>query len=167
MPSFFARYNPDALSSRVDVAGVDKIKSNPIIKRKNNGGITAQEVAKHSTKEDCWLIINSKAYDISNWVQKHPGGDIIMSYAGMDATDVFDAFHDPSSHKLLSGFYIGDVIDIQVSETLKEHRNMKLKLEKENMFDASMLYYAYKFLTNISILSLSIFVAFSSPQYGE
>jgi len=82
-----------------------------------------------------------------------------MSYAGMDATDIFEAFHDSSSYKLLPSFYIGDVRDYKVSESLLSHRNMKELLKQENLYDASSLYYVYKFLSNVTLLSLSIFVA--------
>ena len=32
-----------------------------------------EEVAKHSTKEDCWLIINEEVYDVTEFMDIHPG----------------------------------------------------------------------------------------------
>ena len=26
------------------------------------------EVARHSTKDDCWIIISGKVYDVTNWL---------------------------------------------------------------------------------------------------
>lgn len=49
---------------------------------------TEAEVAKHNTPDDAWLIIDGKIYDVSGWGVQHPGGDIIYSYAGRDATEV-------------------------------------------------------------------------------
>ena len=34
------------------------------------------EVFEHSTKESCWLLINNKVYDVTNF--KHPGGKQIL-----------------------------------------------------------------------------------------
>ena len=33
------------------------------------------EVANHNTPLDCWAIVNNKVYDMSNYANKHPGGD--------------------------------------------------------------------------------------------
>ena len=35
---------------------------------------------------DAWLMINNKVYDVSGW-HEHPGGDVIFTSAGDDATD--------------------------------------------------------------------------------
>jgi len=32
------------------------------------------EVGKHNHAEDCWLVVHSKVYDITSFVQLHPGG---------------------------------------------------------------------------------------------
>ncbi|KAG7661791.1 uncharacterized protein J8A68_004680 [[Candida] subhashii] len=56
--------------------------------------LSLEEVAKHNTREDCWVIIHNKAYDVSGFVNEHPGGSaIILKYAGKDATKAFDPVH--------------------------------------------------------------------------
>eukprot|EP00929_Paragymnodinium_shiwhaense_P050250 TRINITY_DN2530_c0_g2_i1.p1 TRINITY_DN2530_c0_g2~~TRINITY_DN2530_c0_g2_i1.p1 ORF type:complete len:513 (-),score=152.97 TRINITY_DN2530_c0_g2_i1:509-2047(-) len=56
--------------------------------------MTMQEVAKHNTKEDCWLVIHGKAYDLTKFARAHPGGSkLIYENAGMDATAPFDHTH--------------------------------------------------------------------------
>ena len=50
-------------------------------------GVTMEEVEKHNKRDDKWLVINGKAYDVTNFAKRHPGGAKILShYAGEDAT---------------------------------------------------------------------------------
>lgn len=51
----------------------------------------------------------SQVYDVSNWADQHPGGRVIYTYAGKDATDVFAGFHSPSSWLRLKQLYVGDL----------------------------------------------------------
>ncbi|KIV89953.1 hypothetical protein, variant [Exophiala mesophila] len=52
------------------------------------------EVAKHNSKDSCWVIVSGKAYDVTDYLEKHPGGSaIILQYAGKDATSVYQPIH--------------------------------------------------------------------------
>lgn len=56
--------------------------------------LTGAKVAKHASKDDCWVIIHGKAYDVTDFLPEHPGGmKIILKYAGKDATEEFDPIH--------------------------------------------------------------------------
>lgn len=45
--------------------------------------LSIAEVAKHNSKESCWVIINGNAYDVTEFVDIHPGGSAtILRYAG-------------------------------------------------------------------------------------
>jgi L-lactate dehydrogenase (cytochrome) len=38
-----------------------------------------EEVKKHNKENDCWIVLNGIVYDISNYINSHPGGiDIIL-----------------------------------------------------------------------------------------
>ena len=39
---------------------------------------TKVDVAKHSKSTDCWMIIEDKVYDITKFINDHPGGDVIL-----------------------------------------------------------------------------------------
>lgn len=55
-----------------------------------------EEVRRHSTEDDCWIIVHSRIYDVSAFRSEHPGGSaIIMKYAGRDATAAYDEIHAP------------------------------------------------------------------------
>ncbi|KAL1934658.1 hypothetical protein VTP01DRAFT_6840 [Rhizomucor pusillus] len=55
---------------------------------------TREEVARHSSPNDTWIIIDSEVWDLSVFADMHPGGVFpIMEYAGKDATDAFYGLH--------------------------------------------------------------------------
>jgi cytochrome b involved in lipid metabolism len=35
---------------------------------------TKEEVAKHKTLRDCWLIISGRIYDVTEFLTRHPAG---------------------------------------------------------------------------------------------
>ncbi|KAI8604666.1 FAD binding domain-containing protein [Dissophora ornata] len=58
--------------------------------------ISAAEVAKHNTAEDCWVIVNGQVLDVTKFLPDHPGGKkAILLFAGRDATEEFNMLHKP------------------------------------------------------------------------
>jgi len=53
-----------------------------------------KELAKHNTKEDCWMALRGKVYNITPYLAFHPGGvEELMRGAGRDGTKLFDHRH--------------------------------------------------------------------------
>ncbi|KAI8871534.1 cytochrome b5, partial [Ramicandelaber brevisporus] len=73
--------------------------------------VTIAEVAKHSKKSDLWVIISNKVYDVTKFVDEHPGGEeVINELAGADATEGFeDVGHSEDARDLLKEYYVGDL----------------------------------------------------------
>jgi cytochrome b involved in lipid metabolism len=45
--------------------------------------ITAAQVSTHSKNNDCWIIIHGKVYDVTKFLQDHPGGEeVLLELAG-------------------------------------------------------------------------------------
>ncbi|KAF3480922.1 cytochrome b2 [Arthroderma uncinatum] len=62
------------------------------------GKLTGAEVAEHSSTASCWVVVHGKAYDVTDFLPEHPGGQkIILKYAGKDATAEFDPIHPPDT----------------------------------------------------------------------
>ena len=79
---------------------------------KKNIKFTMDEVSKHNKKNDAWLVINNKVYDVTNWIPHHPGGIVIMKGIGKDATNLFNKIgHDLYAKNKLKEFEIG-VLDM-------------------------------------------------------
>ena len=60
--------------------------------------IDAKDVAKHNTRDSIWVILYGKVWDVTNFIDEHPGGSkIILKYAGKDATEEYDPVHPPGT----------------------------------------------------------------------
>merc|ERR1719353_2735836 len=71
------------------------------------GGLTMEEVAKHTTKTDCWVVVSGKVLDVTSFLSEHPGGELaILTFAGKDATEEFNMIHPPD----VVGKYAPDAI---------------------------------------------------------
>ncbi|KAI1087361.1 acyl-CoA dehydrogenase NM domain-like protein [Rostrohypoxylon terebratum] len=63
---------------------------------------TLAEVGKHNTEESLWFVIDSKVYDVTDFVDAHPGGEsVLRQVAGKDATVAFYNLH---RHEVLSKY---------------------------------------------------------------
>ncbi|XP_053688517.1 cytochrome b5 reductase 4 isoform X2 [Sabethes cyaneus] len=71
--------------------------------------VSHSELALHNTREDVWLAIRGKVYNVTRYLDFHPGGvDELMRGAGKDATKLFDEVHAWVNYEsLLAKCYIG------------------------------------------------------------
>lgn len=68
---------------------------------------TRDEIEKHSTEKDCWIVVNGRVHDATSVLSWHPGGKaIILAHAGrvhMETTDEYESIHDEFAHNKLAG----------------------------------------------------------------
>ncbi|KAJ3010707.1 UNVERIFIED_CONTAM: hypothetical protein HDU68_002015, partial [Siphonaria sp. JEL0065] len=58
---------------------------------------TRSEISKHNTPDDAWLLIDGKVYDITSFLEAHPGGRrVLLPHLGQDASSIFHNFHATS-----------------------------------------------------------------------
>ncbi|KAJ9102023.1 hypothetical protein QFC19_004949 [Naganishia cerealis] len=56
------------------------------------------EVEKHNRREDCWIVLEGQVWDMTGFLQDHPGGAAsILRMAGKDATGIFSGLHPPGT----------------------------------------------------------------------
>ncbi|KAM9316615.1 cytochrome b5 reductase 4-like [Gastrophryne carolinensis] len=56
--------------------------------------VTEEELAKHNKKSDCWICIRGLVYNVTPYMEYHPGGEEeLMKSAGTDGTKLFDQVH--------------------------------------------------------------------------
>jgi len=72
--------------------------------------VTLNELREHTTKDSLWVLLHGKVYDVTKFIDEHPGGDeVILSEAGKDATEAFeDVGHSEEARGLLNGMQVGE-----------------------------------------------------------
>lgn len=75
-----------------------------------------EDVQAHNLETDCWMAIEGKVYNVTDFVGKHPGGKAIINGCGKDATVLFNERptndkgpHPANARTILEGFYIGNL----------------------------------------------------------
>ncbi|KAF2007978.1 acyl-CoA dehydrogenase family protein [Amniculicola lignicola CBS 123094] len=83
--------------------------------------LTRASVAEHNTPDDLWCIIDHKVYDLSDFVDAHPGGSVVLEQvAGTDATSAFYNLHRQEVLQKYESLCIG-TIDGEKSEVIVPH----------------------------------------------
>ncbi|CAF1935419.1 unnamed protein product [Rotaria magnacalcarata] len=134
----------------------------------NNNGkrqFTWEEISRHSTNKDRWLVIANRVYDVTKWT-KHPGGQMVLKhYAGQDATEAFHSLHPEiyRVEKYLKTFYIGDVS----KDTVVDDQALKDDFEKlrqtaiaKKLFEPSVLFFIITCIHILACEFASYFVLF-------
>jgi len=99
-------------ATKADYAAISRALWMPANPANGIRPITREEVARHNTKDDCWIIISGKVYDITEWAPHHPGGaGIARMYAGKEATAEFGDFHSTEAVAHMVHFRIGDLVE--------------------------------------------------------
>ena len=72
--------------------------------------VTFEELQNHRSRDDCWVLIHGKVYDMSDFIQKHPGGQkFILQNAGFDGSAQYDdAYHTDEQQEQLQKFLVGN-----------------------------------------------------------
>ncbi|XP_072956214.1 cytochrome b5-like [Typha angustifolia] len=70
-----------------------------------------EEVSKHAATKDCWLIISGKVYNVTPFMDEHPGGDeVLLAATGKDGTNDFeDVGHSNSAREMMAKYCIGEI----------------------------------------------------------
>lgn len=81
---------------------------------KDQKTISLNELAKHPDRKSCWMAIDGKVYDVTEYIDKHPGGEHILKGCGRDMTESFKGkrargIFDEKAEKELQEYLIGEL----------------------------------------------------------
>lgn len=94
-------------------AGVlEDLTPNASSKPNTDGSISLSvaEIKTHDNKSDCWSIVNANVYNLTSYVQNHPGGAaVIANICGKDGTKAFTNQHNTQGkpNNVLRSFLLG------------------------------------------------------------
>ncbi|KAI9490378.1 cytochrome b5-like heme/steroid binding domain-containing protein [Zychaea mexicana] len=78
-----------------------------------------EEIKKHDKRNDLYVVIHNKVYDITAFLSEHPGGEeVLLDEGGRDATESFeDIGHSDDARELLKKYLVGE-LDEKVSRSI-------------------------------------------------
>lgn len=94
---------------------------------------TLEQVAQHISTGSCWVIIQDKVYDVTDFLFDHPGGaNVILRYGGKDATAAYVPIHpsDALDKNLAPEKHLG-ILDSESINRLKESGKNKVQTKDE------------------------------------
>ncbi|PKU63784.1 cytochrome b5 isoform X2 [Dendrobium catenatum] len=118
------------------------------------------DVSKHSATKDCWLIIHGKVYDVTPFMDEHPGGDeVLLAATKKDATNDFeDIGHSNQARELMDKYCIGkiDASTIPVNRVFIPPEQTPYNPDKTSDFTIKIL----QFLVPVMILGVAFAVRY-------
>nr|BDV32468.1 fatty acid desaturase delta4 desaturase [Cololabis saira] len=115
------------------------------------GVYTWEEVQKHRSRNDQWLVIDRKVYNVTQWAKRHPGGFRVLGhYAGEDATEPFAAFHPDQKlvQKYLKPLLLGELAATEPSQDsnknsaiVQDFDALREQAVEEGLFQATPLFF--------------------------
>lgn len=103
--------------------GADKMEGELKEEREEASGYSVEQVATHSSDDDCWLIIDRQVFDVTEAAKWHPG----MFKCGTDASENYHKNHGPIVRPQMLVFKIGELKEeegrrISPDDRVKEQR---------------------------------------------
>ena len=104
--------------------------------------------------------INGRWYDVTHFMDKHPGGPILSHFIGKDATVLFNAFgHDINLLKYRKPIGTYDMSPRHPAD--KEFDDLAIKYEKLGYFKTDWTFYLQVFTVIYSLFALSVYTIIS------
>ncbi|GLH12907.1 hypothetical protein R5R35_006083 [Gryllus longicercus] len=82
------------------------------------------DVSKHKNKDSSWILIHGVVYDVTKYLNEHPGGsEILLEHAGKNATQDFESIgHSEEARSKMKEFAIGKICDADAQNSDKHER---------------------------------------------
>ncbi|XP_072013411.1 cytochrome b5-like isoform X1 [Amphiura filiformis] len=78
-----------------------------------------EEVEKHKNADSLWIIIHDRVYDVTKFLDEHPGGEeVLIEQGGGNATESFeDVGHSADARELMKDYIKGELHEDDRSKT--------------------------------------------------
>ncbi len=95
-----------------------------------------EEIQLHASSEDCWMLIDNKVYDLSNYLPDHDRYLDIREWCGRDATEDYNTKagmnrdHSLRADEMLAAYLIGEFNQVQNDIESDEQQNTVVEVEQ-------------------------------------
>lgn len=79
--------------------------------------VSMKQLVSHNTEDDCWMAIEGKVYDFSDYIPEHPTPpDVLTPWCGKEATEGmrtkgYGRDHSPAAWRMLDEYLVGKLAD--------------------------------------------------------
>lgn len=101
---------PSGTKSQVPSASTSAKPSGKPASSSSSGSYTLADVAKHADATSCWSVVDGQVYDLTKWINQHPGGARrILAMCGRDGSASYNAQHGGQNRpdQILKQYKIG------------------------------------------------------------
>ncbi|XP_066156562.1 cytochrome b5-like isoform X2 [Euwallacea fornicatus] len=93
-----------------------------------------EEIKKHNNKNSTWFVINNDVYDVTEFLNEHPGGEeVLIEQAGKEATESFeDVGHSSDAREMMEKYKIGTMVASERNPDLPRKKTDDWKNETES-----------------------------------
>ncbi|MDZ7784115.1 MAG: cytochrome b5-like heme/steroid binding domain-containing protein [Halioglobus sp.] len=80
--------------------------------------VSMEQVAAHNTEDDCWMAIEGKVYDLSDYIPEHPTpASVLTPWCGKEATEGmrtkgYGRDHSPAAWGMLDEYLVGELAEV-------------------------------------------------------
>ncbi|WOO77062.1 (S)-mandelate dehydrogenase, mitochondrial [Vanrija pseudolonga] len=103
------------------------------------GKISLAQLAKHSHSKSLWIAIDGKVYDVTDFLDRHPGGSkILAENGGKDVSKLFHSIHPPTTFDkyIRPDQYVGQLDEESLYTLSKEtsEEEQRIQATRDAMF---------------------------------
>ncbi|PIA33788.1 hypothetical protein AQUCO_04000089v1 [Aquilegia coerulea] len=103
-----------------------------------------KEAGEHNTRDDCWVVVDGKVYDVSSYLDEHPGGDDVL----LKATG-----HSKDAIQLMEEFCIGELDPSDIIPEEESSADKEVDLTKRIMDMTSQYWVIPVGIVGISVVA--------------
>ncbi|XP_022622203.1 cytochrome b5-like [Seriola dumerili] len=99
------------------------------------------EIEEQNTFKSTWIIIHNKVYDVTKFLEEHPGGEeVLREQAGGNATESFeDVGHSSDAREMAADMVIGELHPDDRDKLAKPEETLVTTLKDDNSWWSNWL----------------------------
>jgi len=121
--------------------------------------LSASDTSESTSRKT--IVYKERFYDLTRWVSRHPGGEVIEEFVGQDATVAMHMFHDMRTRvveRLLKALDAGPAEDHPLSTFDRDYLELEEKFVERGWFDVNPLWFVWKTGCVIALLAAAFIV---------